>query len=68
MDIVKQKNLAASVAAIGLSALFLLNRYSVEGLCILGILALYLLLRTVIGAGKTGMVFPISSENMLAAR
>ena len=52
MDIVKQKNLAASVAAIGLSALFLLNRYSVEGLCILGIWTLYLLLRTVIGAGK----------------
>lgn len=47
MSGVKQKNLAASLAIIVLEALFLLGNYSVEGIVVLVLLAVYLLVQKI---------------------
>ena len=54
MSGVKQKNLAASLAIIVLEALFLLGNYSVEGVVILVLLAVYLLVQNVFTVKEEG--------------
>lgn len=54
MSGVKQKNLAASLAIIVLEALFLLGNYSVEGIVVLVLLAVYLLIQNVFTVKEEG--------------